>query len=226
MRNIIIGLSTLFLLLSCIITFKALQIPERIPPHKSTNAEPETNVLTSKVENMLGEFAKEQAANRALVDELQATISTLETKLSSKEEQIQTKIESDETARKARVLVVLGAGLFGSGQVFMNENLTNTVSELVPEILASPGYRVVIEGHTDNIPISVTTGKRYRDNMELSFLRAKSVALILEKNAIPLDRISVIGYGDTRPIDSNETAEGRVKNRRVEVKLVPDDKEL
>ncbi len=102
----------------------------------------------------------------------------------------------------------------------------NAVKELVPDILASPDHRVIIEGHTDNMPIMQSTGKRYRDNMELSFLRAKAVARILEKNGISLERISVIGYGDTRPIASNETHEGRIKNRRVEVKLIPGDKEF
>jgi outer membrane protein OmpA-like peptidoglycan-associated protein len=62
--------------------------------------------------------------------------------------------------------------------------------------------------------------------MELSFLRAKAIADILVKRGISLERISVIGSGDTRPIDSNETNEGRVKNRRVEVKLIPGDMEF
>jgi outer membrane protein OmpA-like peptidoglycan-associated protein len=61
--------------------------------------------------------------------------------------------------------------------------------------------------------------------MELSFLRAKAVARILVKHGISLERISIIGYGETHPIASNETDAGRAKNRRVEVKLVPEDKE-
>ncbi|HBH62622.1 MAG TPA: cell envelope biogenesis protein OmpA, partial [Nitrospiraceae bacterium] len=68
--------------------------------------------------------------------------------------------------------------------------------------------------------------KRYIDNMELSFLRAKAVASLLVENGISRDRISITGYGETRPIASNETDEGRIKNRRVEIKLVPEDKEL
>ncbi len=62
--------------------------------------------------------------------------------------------------------------------------------------------------------------------MDLSFLRAKAVAGILVKYGISPERISVTGYGDTRPIASNETDEGRAKNRRVEVKLIPEDKEF
>ena len=57
--------------------------------------------------------------------------------------------------------------------------------------------------------------------MDLSLLRAKAIANILITYGISLDQISEIGYGDTRPISSNGTAEGRAKNRRVEVKLMP-----
>jgi flagellar motor protein MotB len=92
--------------------------------------------------------------------------------------------------------------------------------------MASPDHRVVIEGHTDNMPISRSPGKRYIDNMELSFLRAKAVASILVNNGIAPERISVVGYGDSRPIDSNETAMGRINNRRVEIKLTPESEEF
>jgi outer membrane protein OmpA-like peptidoglycan-associated protein len=64
------------------------------------------------------------------------------------------------------------------------------------------------------------------DNIELSFLRANAVAIQLVKSGIPLERISVIGYGETRPIASNETSEGRARNRRVVVKLVPVEKDF
>jgi flagellar motor protein MotB len=97
---------------------------------------------------------------------------------------------------------------------------------VVAEISASPDSRVIIEGHTDNRPIRSSAGMRYSDNMELSFLRAKIVASVLVKYDIPVERISVTGYGDARPIAPNDTAEGRVKNRRVEIKLVPEDKEF
>ena len=89
-----------------------------------------------------------------------------------------------------------------------------------------PNCRVVVEGHTDSIPLSETWPKRYKDNMDISFIRAKSVARVLEEEGISSKRISVIGYGDTRPIASNGTVEGRAKNRRVVVKLILYEKEI
>ena len=93
----------------------------------------------------------------------------------------------------------------------------SAIEKLVKEITASPNSRVLIEGHTDNIP----TGKSGSDNMDLSLRRAKAIANILALHGIPKDRISVTGYGETQPINSNDTEEGRAKNRRVEVKLLP-----
>ncbi len=56
--------------------------------------------------------------------------------------------------------------------------------------------------------------------MDLSVRRAKAIADLLIDRGIPRERITVVGYGDTRPIDTNNTEEGRSKNRRVEVKLM------
>lgn len=221
MRNFIIILSILFFLLSGVITYKALELSPDNPGYPDIPKEPDAGAIVPESEDVLTKPAGEQASNRALVKELQATIAKLENEISSKNEKMQARTEKPE--KKARVLAVLGAGSFSSGQVAVNEGLEATFEDVVRDISASPGHRVVIEGHTDNIPINPSRGKRYMDNMELSFLRAKAVANILVKYGIPLERISVIGYGDTRPVASNETSEGMAKNRRVEIKLVPEE---
>ena len=226
MRNFIIGLSILFFTLSGIITFKTLDISFNNTPYQNNPKGLDSKDPLPQVEDMLGQVAKEQEAEQTLITELQATIARLEDELADKKEEIQVGVEADGSGKEARVLAVLGSGAFASGQVVIDENRMNAVAELVPDILASPNHRVIIEGHTDNIPVTSYSGKRYRDNMELSFLRAKAVALILEKNGIPLERISLVGYGDSRPVASNETDEGRVKNRRVEIKLIPGDKDF
>ncbi len=246
MRILILSFTILLFTLSGIITFKALSIPgpetvsesipakvsktvsETIPETVTTKADEITDPkkVSPDVELLLGKFAEEQAVNRLMVEKLQATISTLEDKLTLKNEEPQPVVIAPEPKAQPRVLAVLGAGLFRSGQVIIDEELKNAVNEFILDILDSPDHRVVIEGHTDNIPIKASTGRRYKDNIELSFLRAKAVALILERNGIPLDRISITGYGDTRPIAPNDSEDGRIKNRRVEVKLIPDNKEL
>lgn len=226
MRNIIIGASILLFALSGIAIVKALSIPDYRSAYMKKSEPSRSKDISAESDNKSEQLAKEQAANEARVKDLQATITKLESKLSDKNEEAQAKAEPEISQDKARVLTVLGAGAFRSGQVVISEDLIDVIKAIVPEILESPGQRIVIEGHTDNIPINLSSRKQYKDNMELSFFRAKAVEQVLVENGIPQDRISVIGYGDTRPLESNETYEGRVKNRRVEIKLVPANKEF
>jgi outer membrane protein OmpA-like peptidoglycan-associated protein len=223
MRKIIIGLSLLFFTLSGIVLFKALGLPGHdIARYQDSTARKDSGNRQADSQEVLGQLAKEQAANRAMVEKLQATISNLESELSKKDEEKEDNTEREKSPQKTRVLAVLGAGTFRSGQVVINEDLMNTVNNMVHDILAFPDYRVIVEGHTDNIPIRTSAERRFRDNMDLSFFRAKAIANILVEQGVLSERISVIGYGETRPVASNETGDGRAKNRRVEVKLVPE----
>ncbi len=226
MRRLIQTGTIILFALAAIVMFKALGIPDSNSYYQSNTeviARPQPS-QTSKDE--LERIEKEQYANRVLVEELQATIANLEDKLLTEKQDSPKSAVAINPERTSRTLAVFGGDTFQSGQIVINENLMNTVKELVQDILSSPGYRVIIEGHTDNIPIRSSKGNRYIDNMELSFLRAKAVAKVLVEEGVSTERISVIGYGDTRPKTSNDTKEDRAKNRRVEVKLVPDDKEL
>jgi chemotaxis protein MotB len=83
---------------------------------------------------------------------------------------------------------------------------------------------VMIEGHTDNVPIKTS---QFKDNWDLSTARATSIVRILTKdNGFDPNRITASGKGQFHPIKPNETAEGRAGNRRTEVILSPDLKEL
>jgi flagellar motor protein MotB len=170
----------------------------------------------SLVEETFDKLTKEQEESRIQVEKLETMVAGLE-----KEKEIaKAEAEKLRAARETRVLAVISGSVFRRGQVVITEELMNTVNELVAEIISSPEYAVVIEGHTDNIPIK-GAGRGYKDNMELSFIRAKAVARVLAENGAPSDRMTVASYGETRPIASNDTPEGRARNRRVVVKLVP-----
>jgi flagellar motor protein MotB len=215
MRFIIIGLSIIFFALSALITFRALGLPV----HNTSYQDSREN-RTSDSTDVIHKLTEEQNSNKSLVADLQATIARLEDKLTTKEEALKN-AQSTASDNRTRTLAVFGGGTFRSGQDVINDISFSTIENLVSEISANQDSRVIIEGHTDNIPIKSSAGRRYRDNMDLSYLRAKAIANILTFHGISSDRISVIGYGDTRPVDTNDTAAGRAKNRRVEVKLVP-----
>jgi flagellar motor protein MotB len=226
MRNIIITASVILFLLSGLIIYKSSQIPafsnvytERPVSPKSKGPSPELQVITNKP-------ASEEETKKALLEELQSTINRLEGQLADSVKKPQSGAETESGRKEPRILAVLGSGTFKSGQVVISEKLMNAVKDIVRDISAFPDSRVSIEGHTDNKPIKSSPGRPYKDNMDLSFLRAKAIARMIIEQGVPSERISVIGYGDARPIASNETVEGRSQNRRVEVKLIPKDREI
>jgi len=88
------------------------------------------------------------------------------------------------------------------------------VLEKISELMKKYPVRVSIEGHTDNIPITSST---YSSNWEFSTARAYAVLKHLhERGKISVKRTHIAGYGDLQPLISNDTPEGRAKNRRVE----------
>jgi chemotaxis protein MotB len=93
----------------------------------------------------------------------------------------------------------------------------------IAEVLRQTDKKIVIEGHTDNTPVSANAP--YESNWELASLRATSIVryLIKYQNIDP-KRISAISYADTRPLKSNDTEEGRSRNRRIEIYLILDEK--
>ncbi len=105
---------------------------------------------------------------------------------------------------------------FPSGTSALNEAFARTLAPLVPLLASTPG-NIVVSGHTDNVPIA---GGAYRSNWELSAARASSVVhLLAASGAIPPARIAVQGFGESRPLADNGTAEGRARNRRVEITI-------
>ena len=84
-------------------------------------------------------------------------------------------------------------------------------------------YAMRVEGHTDNVPIQT---RRFPSNWELSVARAVNVVkYFAEVGNIDPNRLSAVGYGESRPVAANDTASNRVKNRRVEILLITEDKE-
>lgn len=89
--------------------------------------------------------------------------------------------------------------------------------EKIGSLVKKTRGEILIAGHTDNLPIR---GGPYKSNLGLSMARAASVAdFLLKKASIEPDRISTLGFGEHRPLATNDTPQGREKNRRVEIIL-------
>jgi len=103
--------------------------------------------------------------------------------------------------------------LFGSGRAELEDAGLDVIDRLVPT-LAAGGHRIIVEGHTDNLPIQT---ERFPSNWELSASRASSVVRYLQLAGIESTRLSATGYADTRPLANNGDEQGRASNRRVEL---------
>jgi chemotaxis protein MotB len=108
-------------------------------------------------------------------------------------------------------------GSFPSGSADFNPGFLDVIDRISDAIVRSPG-RVVVAGHTDNVPIYT---ERFRSNWELSSARAVTVVHALLMNpGVSEDRVLVEGHADSKPLVPNDNPENRAKNRRVELILV------
>lgn len=114
--------------------------------------------------------------------------------------------------------------LFKSGSDMVDPKGKEALKTLAKVLLSTKDITVLIEGHTDNIPIKTTL---FKDNWDLSTARATAILRILTKdNGFDSNRITAAGKGEFHPIKSNDTVEDRAANRRTEIILSPNLKEL
>jgi chemotaxis protein MotB len=125
---------------------------------------------------------------------------------------------SIQMGRDGLVISLREAGFFNSGSATPRPETLATLRQIAAS-LGRTSYDLRIEGHTDNIPIH--TGE-FDANWELSAARATRIArLFLDLQAISPQRLSAAGYAEFHPVASNDTAEGRAENRRVDLVVLP-----
>ena len=112
--------------------------------------------------------------------------------------------------------------MFDSGSANLKPDGRQVLERLGKVLKEMKDKEIVIEGHTDNVRITGELAKKFPSNWELSSMRAASVVRHLEENVgIGSERLSAMGFGPTRPLVSNDTPQGRQRNRRIEIRLIP-----
>jgi chemotaxis protein MotB len=166
------------------------------------------------------ELADAQKAREEKVREVSSTYEQLVDKMKSEIAKGQVTISE----LQGRLTVnMVDAILFDSGRAEVKPEGLVVLGKVI-EILKSVNDKAIrIEGHTDAIPISGSLAQRYPTNWELSAARAINVARYLQKQAINPGQLSAAGFGEFKPVADNATVEGRAKNRRIEIVLVPKD---
>jgi chemotaxis protein MotB len=115
--------------------------------------------------------------------------------------------------------------LFDSGSADIKKN-GKAVLDRVAEILGTiTDKQIRIEGHTDNVPIGPVLAIKFPTNWELSTARSTTVVRYLQEKGVDPRFLSATGYSEYRPVESNESDEGKAKNRRIEIVLIPLDED-
>jgi chemotaxis protein MotB len=119
---------------------------------------------------------------------------------------------------------ILDRVLFDSGQAVLKPE-GEQVLQKVAEVLAQyPNRQVHVIGHTDNMPIRANARNPYSSNWELSTARATAaVRYLIDKGNFDPRRLGALGYGEFHPIADNSTPEGRAKNRRIAIVVLPEE---
>lgn len=174
--------------------------------------------MANMTQQQLEEEQRRLAQMRQLMDQQRQAIENLRKKMSD----ALVNFKSDELSvfvKNGKVYVSLQENLlFPSGSAVVNPKGKEALGKLAQVLNTNPDISVLIEGHTDSIPIK---GK-YEDNWALSTARATSIVRILtDIYKVDPTRVTASGRSKYEPVDSNETPEGRAKNRRTEIILAP-----
>lgn len=115
--------------------------------------------------------------------------------------------------------------LFGSGSIEVDAKGVSALQQLAKALKDQKDIQVMVEGHTDNVPISKKSAYM-QDNWDLSVMRATSITKILTKGGVSPNQITASGKGEFYPLAPNENAQSRQKNRRTEIIITPNLDEL
>jgi chemotaxis protein MotB len=198
---------------------------DRILKSRSDNLSQTIFELRSKVADLDAENAKLKAENAGLVkareEQVRKVSSTYESLLEKMKSEIsQGQVTISELQGKLTVNMV-DSVLFDSGKAEVKGGGREILGKVVSILKDVKDKSIRIEGHTDNVQISRALAQRYPTNWELSAARSINVARFLQDQGIDPANLSAVAYGEWKPVATNDTAEGKAKNRRIEIILVP-----
>jgi len=191
-------------------------------------------VLRSKLDQAKSSLTSAQAENQKVkgqIAALQQQVADLETEkemVGQRAKGLEDEMRSDLESRdvtisnlQGRLTVnILDRVMFNSGEAVVKPDGETVLRKVASLLAAHPELKIHVIGHTDNVPIR----GRFASNWELSTARAlAAVHFLTEKAGVDPRRVGAVGYGEYRPIADNSTAEGRARNRRIAITILPDE---
>ena len=175
-------------------------------------SELEKNLNMSKQE--ISDLSKTIATNNEKIQGLQSAITEVFDDYNPSDINVQ--------ERGGKLYITLSNSvLFDAGRDKLTEASADLIGKMAEVFMKNKDLNVMVEGHTDSDPVKIHKNK-YKDNWALSAARALSVVRAMEEAGVPTSRLTATGKGDTEPIATNDTKEGKEKNRRTEFVIVPD----
>jgi len=165
-------------------------------------------------EAQIGQLEKEKDAavqsHKSLEDEMRAALESKDVAIS----QLQGKL----------TVTILDRVLFDSGEAELKSDGAAVLRKVAGILAQHPELKIHVVGHTDNVPIRASARSRFASNWELSTARATAAVRFLTESAgVDPRRLGAVGYGEFRPVADNSTAEGRARNRRIALTILPDE---
>jgi len=190
--------------------------------------EAEVNEQQRELERLLAEFREKEVR----VNELQGILDSKESELRALRDRVMQALLGFADrgltvyTRDGRVHISMAERLlFASGQWQVNAEGQRAIREVATILAQSPEISIMVEGHTDNIPMRGRGD--IRDNLDLSVMRATAITrILLENRGIAPSRVTSAGRGEWMPVAPNDTPENRARNRRSEIILTPNLDEL
>lgn len=179
--------------------------------------------LIREKDRRIQELSEELSYLRDLSDSQQAELNRLQEQEQKLAKMLESEIAQGDIRIKKlhdRIIINIDDRIsFDSGSDKLKPQVTGALNKIAEILNDYPENRIVVEGHTDDVPIRTA---RFKDNWELSTARALSVLhFLLNRSKLNPGRLSLAGYGEYRPIVPNNTPENRSLNRRVDIVLIP-----
>jgi chemotaxis protein MotB len=165
-----------------------------------------------------------QEIQQAREKDLQGTKGTYDQLVAALQSEISQKEIALHQAQEQLTVTIPDRVLFPSGQATLSAEGEQIIAKVGTILAKVAGQRILIEGHTDNVPIGPVLKARFPSNWELSSARAAEVVkYLLARAQLSPQQLSAVGRAETNPIASNANEEGRRLNRRIEIIVLPND---
>lgn len=188
----------------------------------------DAHVAAEKTQAELASLRDQLSAAKTRIEELEKEKELVTQAQQSLEKEMRKALESKDVTiseLQGKLTVnILDRILFDSGEAVLKSEGETVLQKLASVLAQYPNRQIHVIGHTDNVPIRASARNRFASNWELSTARATAaVRFLQEKAGVNPMRLGAVGYGEFHPLADNATSEGRARNRRIAIVVLPEE---